>query len=81
MIIWAGLGEEVSTFMKLRERTSSNALYVGVSRLAEILNYHPKTIERMARTGRIPATRIDSRWRFSLDDIDSWLADRSLGTS
>ena len=52
--------------------------YVGVRRLADILDFHPKTIERMARTGRIPASRIGSRWRFRLDNIESWLAERSL---
>jgi excisionase family DNA binding protein len=73
----AGL-QSVSTYMRLSDRTTNEVRYEGVRCLADILDFHPKTIERMARTGRIPASRIGSRWRFRLDDIESWLAERSL---
>jgi excisionase family DNA binding protein len=70
--------QSVSSYMRLTDRTTNEVRYVGVRRLADILDFHPKTIERMARTGRIPASLIGSRWRFRLDDVDLWLAKRRL---
>jgi excisionase family DNA binding protein len=44
--------------------------------LAEVLRLHAKTIERMARGGRIPSVRVGGRLRFKPSDIASWLAAR-----
>jgi excisionase family DNA binding protein len=38
----------------------------------EALGLHPKTIERMAREGRIPSKRIGKYWRFRATDLDRW---------
>jgi excisionase family DNA binding protein len=34
---------------------------------------HPKTLQRMARTGRIPAYRVGRRWCFRVSELDKWL--------
>lgn len=44
--------------------------------VAELLQLHPKTVERMARAGRIPSHRVSGRARFQPSDIASWLAAR-----
>ena len=31
---------------------------------AELLGLHPKTIQRLARTGELPAVRVGRYWRF-----------------
>ena len=38
----------------------------------EALGLHPKTVERMAREGRIPSRRIGKYWRFRASDLDAW---------
>ena len=40
---------------------------------AALLQIHPKTIQRMARQGRIPAHRIGDLWRFRASALDEWL--------
>jgi excisionase family DNA binding protein len=44
--------------------------------LAELLQLHPKTVERMARDGRLPSVRVCGRARFKPSAIASWLAAR-----
>lgn len=40
---------------------------------ADLLQVHPKTLQRMARQGRIPAQRIGDLWRFRASELDAWL--------
>lgn len=40
---------------------------------ARLLQIHPKTLQRMARQGRIPAKRIGDLWRFRASELDAWL--------
>ncbi len=44
--------------------------------VAELMQLNPKTVERMARTGRLPSVRVCGRVRFLASDIASWLAAR-----
>ncbi|MBB5059103.1 excisionase family DNA binding protein [Granulicella aggregans] len=34
---------------------------------------HPKTVQRMARRGDLPAYRIGRYWRFRASELDQWL--------
>lgn len=38
---------------------------------------HPKTVQRMARRGEIPAFRIGRYWRFRASELDEWLRVKS----
>jgi excisionase family DNA binding protein len=40
---------------------------------AQLLGIHPKTLQLMAREGRIPAVRVGKYWRFRNSDLDSWV--------
>jgi len=40
---------------------------------AALLQIHPKTLQRMARQGRVPAFRIGDLWRFRASELDEWL--------
>lgn len=40
---------------------------------AEFLSIHPKTLERFAREGRVPARRIGKLLRFYTSELDAWL--------
>lgn len=39
----------------------------------QLLGLHPKTLQLMARTGKIPAIRVAKFWRFRKSEIDRWL--------
>jgi excisionase family DNA binding protein len=41
---------------------------------AAYLQIHPKTLQRMARQGRVPAYRIGDLWRFRASELEAWLA-------
>lgn len=34
---------------------------------------HPKTLQRMARRGELPAYRIGRYWRYRASELDQWL--------
>jgi excisionase family DNA binding protein len=40
---------------------------------------HPKTVQRMARLGELPAYRIGKYWRYRASELDSWLKLQSQG--
>lgn len=40
---------------------------------AALLQIHPKTLQRMARRGIVPAFRIGDLWRFRASLLDQWL--------
>jgi excisionase family DNA binding protein len=41
---------------------------------AHLLHLHPKTVERLARSGDLPAVKIGKRWLFRASEIDRWMA-------
>lgn len=40
---------------------------------AQLLRIHPKTLQRMARKGEIPAVQIGKLWRFRVSALNDWL--------
>lgn len=46
---------------------------------AERLGLHRKTVARMARDGRLPASKVGQGWRFRADDLDVKPARLSAG--
>jgi excisionase family DNA binding protein len=40
---------------------------------AKLLQIHPKTLQKMARVGRIPAHCVVGLWRFRASELDAWL--------
>lgn len=48
---------------------------------ASYLRVTKKTIYRLARLGKIPATRVGQQWRFPKAEIDRWLHRNSSGTT
>jgi molybdopterin-binding protein len=47
------------------------------SQAAALLGLHAKTVVRMAREGRLPATKALGRWRFLRAALENWLAGQS----
>ena len=40
---------------------------------ANLLQIHPKTLQKLARIGRVPAHNICGLWRFRASELDDWL--------
>lgn len=49
--------------------------------VAAYLKMSPQTIYRMAQQGRIPALKVQSRWRFRRGDINTWLTPQGNNAS
>lgn len=45
----------------------------------ELLDLHPKTVQRLARAGDIPAIRIGRYWRFRASELNDWLETLATG--
>lgn len=46
---------------------------------AALLKIHPKTLQRMARKGQIPAMQIGKLWRFSATALQLWESQKLAG--
>ena len=40
---------------------------------AALLKIHPKTLQRMARRGEVPAIQIGKLWRFRASELNEWM--------
>jgi excisionase family DNA binding protein len=47
----------------------SNATFLNTDEAAAMLSVHPKTLQRLARSGRITAYRVGKLWRFQARDL------------
>jgi excisionase family DNA binding protein len=45
---------------------------------ATFLNINPKTLQKMARKGEVPAYRIGKLWKFRISDLDEWLRSKLI---
>jgi excisionase family DNA binding protein len=45
----------------------------------ELLGLHPKTVQRLARRGELPAVRIGRYWRFRASALNLWIDINSSG--
>jgi excisionase family DNA binding protein len=43
---------------------------------AELLRIHPKTLQRMARNGKIVAIQIGKLWRYRASELNLWLTSK-----
>ena len=71
-------GEMMST-----ERTSFAPQFEPLlddQQAAALLGIHPKTLQRLARNGRVPSHRIGRFWRYRASELDAWLR-RSPGAA
>jgi excisionase family DNA binding protein len=69
-------GGETPTPPRKGSATGTLEKLLTVAELAQLLKLNPKTVERMARAGRLPSLRVCGRVRFRPSDIASWLAAR-----
>jgi excisionase family DNA binding protein len=44
--------------------------------VAEFLRVHPSTVYRLLKKRKIPAFKMGADWRFNLESIERWIAER-----
>ena len=54
--------------------------WMTLQEVAEYLQLSKDMIYRLAQSGRIPASKVGSRWRFRLERIDRWMEDLAVDT-
>jgi excisionase family DNA binding protein len=42
--------------------------------VARLLGVHPATLQRMARASQLPCVKVGKLWRFSVTQLDAWIA-------
>lgn len=68
-----------ATLQQLPDSRESESIAMSFERVlkteeaAALLQIHPKTLQRMARQGIVPAFRIGDLWRFRASSLDQWL--------
>lgn len=45
----------------------------------DLLGLHPKTVQRLARAGDVPALRIGRYWKFRASQLNEWLETLATG--
>jgi len=50
-----------------------------VSEVSHYLRVHPSTIYRMLKKHQLPAFRVGSDWRFTVEALDKWLSKADSG--
>jgi excisionase family DNA binding protein len=56
-----------------------NSRILTVRDLSIYLRVHPSTIYKMLKRNQLPAFRVGSDWRFTVEAIDQWLASAEAG--
>ena len=56
-----------------------NGKVLTVRDVSSYLRVHPSTIYRMLKRNELPAFRVGSDWRFTVEAIDHWLASVAPG--
>lgn len=52
--------------------------WMTLQEVAEYLQLSKDLIYRLAQSGKIPASKVGSRWRFRRERIDRWMEDMSV---
>ena len=55
--------------------------WMTLQEVAEYLQLSKDLIYRLAQSGRIPASKVGSRWRFRQERIDCWMEDMAVDTA
>ena len=60
--------------------TTMPSRWMTLQEVAEYLQLSKDMIYRLAQSGRIPASKVGSRWRFRRERIDRWMEDMAVDT-
>ena len=57
---------------------SMQSRWMTLQEVAEYLQLSKDMIYRLAQSGKIPASKVGSRWRFRRERIDLWMEDMAV---
>jgi excisionase family DNA binding protein len=60
----------------MKRSLSATSKVLTVTELCTYLKVDRKTVYRLIRTGKLPAFKIGSDWRFNVEEIDRWRVER-----
>ena len=60
---------------RMTEKTG-DAIYLSIGEVAAKLGVNATTVYRLAQRGTLPGFKVGSQWRFSGEQLDSWVADQ-----
>jgi len=73
---------ECGSQFKERERamkaTAVDGEVLTTKEVCHLLRIHPSTLYKLTRQGRIPSFRIGTDWRFRMELIERWMAEKSV---
>jgi excisionase family DNA binding protein len=49
-----------------------------IMEVSDLLRVHPFTLYKLVKAGRIPSFRVGNDWRFRKNEIERWVAEKSL---
>ena len=58
--------------------TTMQSRWMTLQEVADYLQLSKDMIYRLAQSGRIPASKVGSRWRFRRERIDRWMDDMAV---
>ena len=64
---------------ELMDTTFQNR-WMTLQEVADYLQLSKDLIYRLAQSGKIPATKVGSRWRFRQERIDRWMEEMAVDT-
>ena len=65
--------------LSVREAPGRHEPLLDSKEAAQLLRIHPKTLQRMARRGEIPALQVGKLWRFSASALLFWEQQKLAG--
>ena len=61
--------------------TNMQHRWMTLQEVAEYLQLSKDLIYRLAQSGRIPASKVGSRWRFRRERVDRWMEGMAVDTN
>ena len=55
---------------------AQETMYLSIGEVAAKLGVNSTTVYRLAQRGTLPGFKVGSQWRFSGEQLDSWVADQ-----
>ena len=49
-----------------------------IKEVCDLLQIHSTTLYKLSRQGKIPSFKIGADWRFRRDEIERWVAEKSM---
>jgi excisionase family DNA binding protein len=49
-----------------------------IMEVSDLLGVHPFTTHKLVKAGRIPSFRVGNDWRFRKNEIERWVAEKSM---